>query len=180
MKFFVVGKNGVSYESERERDLFEEASLRLGMSVIEIIRFVEALLMVEMDPIRPTGERFEFKHKVQGLPDDDLFSWINAEIPSPDAKVDLWKAWEEMRLHDRNCEWIMQNNPTNAAVLRVMANQLAWLRFGAVRWPTENGRKAFHGLSVYQEAAIQSLIEMDRRRRGGEAVVEALEEMLAS
>jgi hypothetical protein len=74
----------------------------------------------------------------------------------------------------------MQNNPTNANVLRVMANQLAWMRFGAVRRPTENGRKAFRALSELQEATIQSLIEKGRTKRGGEAVTEALEKMLAS
>jgi hypothetical protein len=177
---WVVGTNGAMYQSERERDLFEEASLRLGMSVIEIARFVRELLMAEIDPIRPKGDRFEFGRKVQGLFDDDYFSWINAKIASPDAKVDLWKAWDEMRSDDTACEWIIQNNPTNANVLRVMANQLAWMRFGAVRRPTENGRKAFRALSELQEATIQSLIEKGRTKRGGEAVTEALEKMLAS
>ena len=134
--------------------------------------------MAEMDPIRPKGKRFEFGRKVQGLSDDDFFSWINAEVPAPDAKVDLFKAWDEMRSDDEAGEWIMENKPTNANVLRVMANQLAWMKFGAVRWPTENGRKAFRALGELQEATITSLIEKGRTKRGAEEVVAGLEAML--
>jgi hypothetical protein len=171
---------GHMYESERERDLYEEASLRLGISVIEISRFVRALLMSESDPIRARGKRFEFGRKIApGDPYDD-FHWLNAEVPPPNAKVDLWTAWDEMSSDHRACEWILAHEPTNADVLKVMRNQLAWNRFGAVRWPTENGRKAFHALSELQEASITSLIALGLGKRGGEAEVEALEEMLES
>jgi hypothetical protein len=55
---------------------------------------------------------------------------------------------------------------------------LAWFRFGAIRWPTENGRKAFRGLAEIQEASITSLIEVGRTKRGGAEVTKALQEML--
>jgi hypothetical protein len=171
---------GHMYESERDRDLYEEASLRLGMSVIEIARFVRTLVMTETDPIRARGKRFEFGRKISpGDPYDD-FHWMNAEVPAPDARLDLWQAWDEMNSDHRACEWIMAHEPTNSDVLKVMKNQLAWFRFCAVRWPTENGRKAFRGLSEIQEASITSLIALGQGKRGGEPEVEALEEMLAS
>jgi hypothetical protein len=168
---------GHMYESERDRDLYEEASLRLGMSVIEISRFVRALVMAESDPIRPTGKRFEFGRKVQSDPFDD-FHWMNSEVPAPNDRVDLFQAWDEMQMDDRACVWIMENARTNANVLKVMRNQLAWFRFGAVRWPSENGRKAFDALAELQEASIHSLIAVGRTKRGGGAVTEALEAMV--
>jgi hypothetical protein len=61
-----------------------------------------------------------------------------------------------------------------------MRNQLGWFRFGAVRWPTENGREAFRGLTELQDGTIQSLIEKGRKKRGGEAVTKALEAMLVA
>jgi hypothetical protein len=169
MPFLVVGANGTYYESEWERDLYEEASLHLSISVLEIAHFVRALLMVESDPIRALGAGFKFpKSKC----------WIN-NVPAPDAKVDLFECWERMRDDDRACVWTMKNKPTNADVLKVMANQLAWMRFAAARWPAANGRKAFHALTELQEATIQSLIEKGRTKRGAQEVVGALEEMLA-
>jgi hypothetical protein len=176
---WVIGTfKGHLYESERERDLYEEAALRLGMSVVEISHFLRALLMTETDPIRPRGKRFEFGRKIRPSDPYDDFNWMNAEVPLPDAKVDLWTAWDEMRSDHQACQWIMEHEPTNSDVLKVMRNQLAWNRFGAVRWPTENGRKAFHALSELQEASITSLIALGEGKRGGEAVTEALEEML--
>jgi hypothetical protein len=175
----MVFRNGVIYRNKRECELYEEASLRLGMTVIEIIRFIEAMLMVEMDPIRPTGAKFEFGRKVQGVPDHD-FSWMNVEVPAPNDRVDLWQAWAQMENDHRACEYIMENQPTNADVLKAVRNQLAWFRFGAIRWPTENGRKAFRGLAEIQEASITALIETGRTKRGGDEVTKALQEMLAS
>jgi hypothetical protein len=175
----MVFRNGVVYRNKRECELYEEASLRLGMTVIEIIRFIEAMLMVEMDPIRPTGEKFEFGRKVQGVPDHD-FSWINAEVPAPNARVNLWIAWAQMENDHRACEFIMSNQPSCSTVLAVMRNQLAWHRFGAMRWPSANGRKAFHGLAEIQEASITALIATGRPKRGGAEVTKALQEMLTS
>ena len=165
----VVGANGYYYMSEWERELYEEASLRLSISVLEINNYVRALLMIESDPIRTYGSVFRFpKSKC----------WIH-NVPPPDAKVDLFECWDRMADDDRSCLWTMEHQPTNADVLKVMRNQLAWMRFAAVRWPTEIGRKAFHGLSEVQEATIQSLIEKGRTKRGAKEVVAGLEEILA-
>jgi hypothetical protein len=162
MTLLVKGRNGIFYESEECRELYEGASLRLEMSVMDISRFVwKELLMPKSERVREAFPEF-------------------AEVPGPNAEVDdLGKCWARMASDDRACETIMMQKLTNAQVLTVMALQLDWLRFAAARWPTADGRKAFNALVELQQVAISSLAAKGREQPGTETVVEALEAMLA-
>jgi hypothetical protein len=158
----VVGKNGILFGSEEARELYEGASMRLGWSVIDIVHFVWDELL--------NGKTYLVTKQPK--------STLSNEVPAPDEEVDLALIWQQMASDDNACAWIMSHEPSISDVLRVMANQLSWLRFGAVRWPTADGRKAFHALCELQHVAIRSLIAKGRTQRGAQEVNAALAAML--
>jgi hypothetical protein len=157
----VRGKDGVCYDSEEVRELFEGTALKLEMTVQEVSRFVfKELLMPRAEVLKEMFTEFE-------------------EVPKPSDDVDLDATWARMRRDDRACEMIMMQNPGNWLVLEVMRVQLAWLRFAAVRWPTADGRKAFNAMMELQQVAIGVLIAKGKARRRCEPITELLEAMLA-
>jgi hypothetical protein len=162
MPHLVWGKDGIQYAGEECREIYERTSQRLGMSVIEISRFVwEEMLMSGRDQRIEMYKRTRFQ-----------------EVPAPSDEVDLDECWARMREDDRNCELIMMSKPSIADVLRVMAQQMAWLRFAAERWPTAEGRKAFYHLEQLQYVVFKSLIAKGEGKRDSEGVTEALEALV--
>jgi len=167
---------GITYPNEEQRDLFEEASLRLGVTIMEIERFVRALLVCEGNEDKD-GPWFEFGAKVRGL-EDDGFSWLNHQVPEPNVKVNLFEAWREMKSDSKACERIMEGKPNTATVWRVLRNQLAWSRFYAVRFHTPEGREVYRSMVSFHEASIKALVAKARAKRGAQELADSLEEML--
>ena len=157
----VRGKDGVCYDSEEVRDLFEGTAMKLEMTVQEVSRFVfKELLMPRAEVLKEMFTEFE-------------------EVPKPGDDVDLDETFARMRRDDNACEMIMMQNPGNWLVLEVMRVQLAWLRFARVRWPTADGRKTFNAMMELQQVAIGVLIARGRKHREAAPLVEMLETMLA-
>jgi hypothetical protein len=172
----VVGKDGAIYETESDRELFEEAVRRHCMTVMEIADFIRGLLMAEADPIQAKGERFEFKKPPRDYID---FGWINPRVPAPDAAVDLFEAIEEMKRDAKACEFILNYEPSHSNVLRVIQNEISWSRFFAGRWPTPEGREAFRAMVAVHEATIRSLAARARRKgQRGQELAERLEQVM--
>jgi hypothetical protein len=168
---------GVTYPTEEQRDLFEEAALRLGTTVMEIEKFVRALLVCDGNEDKE-GPWFEFGGKVRGL-QGHSFSWLNHRVPEPNVKVNLFDAWRQMKADAGACELIMKGKPNTAEVWRVLRNQLAWSRFYAVRFPTPEGREVYRSMVEFHEASIKALVAKARSKRGAQELADALEEMLA-
>jgi hypothetical protein len=167
---------GITYPDEEQRDLFEEAALRLGTTVMEIEKFVRALLVCDGNEDK-VGPWFAFGAKVRGL-EDDGFSWLNQKVPEPNVKVNLFEAWREMKSDSKACERIMEGNPSSPMVWKVLRNQLGWARFYAVRFPTPEGRDIYSAMVEFHEAVIKALVAKARAKRPGQDLADALQEML--
>ena len=121
-----------------------------------------------MDPVQVRGPPFTFPATC--LSDDD--------VPAPSANVDLAEAWTQMRADDHLCEHILSHKPSNADVLRVIRNQLAWMRFCAARCEWAEDRDVYRTLAAFREATIRALAARCRAKRGGEAMADALQAVL--
>jgi hypothetical protein len=157
-------ENNILFLSEFEKDLYEDAALRLGISVLELAQHARRICL---GPVQVEGPRARF-------PEMCLVDCV----PAPSVNVDLREAWEQMSVDDAACECILRGKPSMDDVLRVIRNQLKWMRFCAARCETREARDVYRTMAAFRETTIRALIAKGRGRRGGEAVIEELEEML--
>ena len=156
----------IMFASQFEQDLFEDAARRLGISITELTKHARRICL---DPVQVRGAPFTFPATC--LSDDD--------VPAPSANVDLFEAWMQMRGDDHLCEFILSHKPTNADVLKVIRNQLAWMRFCAARCERAEDRDVYRTLTAFREATIRALAAKCRGKRGGQTMADALQAVLA-
>jgi hypothetical protein len=160
----VTEPQSIMFFSEFEQDLFEDAALRLGISLRELTKHAR---WINLDPVPVKGERVTF-------PETCLVDCV----PVPTANIDLREAWTQMRVDDAACEFILTHTPSHEDVLRVIRNQLAWMRFLAARCETPEGRDVYRTMAAFREATLRALAARFRTKRGGETMIDALEEIL--
>jgi hypothetical protein len=156
--------HNIFFLSEFEKDLYESAAIRLGISITELVKHARRICL---DPVLVEGPRVRF-------PETCLVDCV----PAPSVNIDLGEAWAQMHADDAACEYLLREKPSMDNVLKVMANQLAWMRFCAARCERAEDRDVYRTLTAFREATIRALIARGRTKRGGEEVTELLEEML--
>src|SRR6476620_3022334 len=124
----------VTWECEPSvRALLCRLSLRHRMSVVEILEMVREQVLAEIDPIDAEGEPYEWPHPREGEAGWMSLNWFTAEVPKPDAVIDLLRAWEQFKADTGTCEYLLNHDPSIPTVLKIYRNQAAWFRFWSVR-----------------------------------------------
>ena len=154
----------VMFESQFQQELFEDAALRLGISLTDLAKHARHL-MLDPVPVRGATITLSTKRSID-------------DVPLPSANVDLCKAWAHMRVDDCTCECMLENSPSHEDVLRVIRNQLAWMKFLAARLETPEAREVYRTLVAFREATIRALVARFRAKRGGQAMADELEAVL--
>jgi len=125
----------------------EAVGAELGMSLLEVLSIVNEIVMMEVDPIVPTGPRFVFPILRDPMIHCDDLLWINPQVPHPHQLCDLFLARREVQRDALRCKAILENpNVTVDDILRVRWNTLGWARFWAVRDPDPEWRSKWQGV----------------------------------
>ena len=125
----------------------QQLSKRTGFSIVEISYMARMMAQAEYDPLPPEdwGEPFEFPERRISVTGDDFdFDCIHAEVPKPDAQVDLLVALKEAERDQRAIAAIFaQHRDLSLRALYQIYNRLLeWERFWAVRHLDPEIRKA--------------------------------------
>jgi hypothetical protein len=105
----------------------------------------------EVDPIEANGE-FMFKRQqriqpielpcsVDGKRMFDDFCSFNSEVPPPNAKINLFDAWNECQRDAEECAKALEADLSIENLRLVSLNQLSWQRFWSVRDPSAEMRE---------------------------------------
>ena len=78
----------------------QRLSKRFGIPIVEIDYMARMIAQADTDPLSPEewGKPFDYDNyrKVSLNPDDIFSGGINAEVPEPNAQVDLLTAWRNL------------------------------------------------------------------------------------
>jgi hypothetical protein len=151
---------------KRRNDLIarlERLSKKVDISVLELAEMASKIVSVQIDPIEATGEPFVFQNRRPNC-EACLFDplWINTEVPSPDADVDLIDAFAEFKKDCLHAEEFLQARPGIDQLLLVYRNGRDWCRFWSVRHPLRETRKMFVERLAERETAMEELRELAR------------------
>ena len=134
--------------SKPKRRQLERIARQSGMSLMEVFRL--ARQTASDDPAPGTGERFMcFRPDFVG---PDYFETAN--VPPPDANVDLLRAYDHWKQDIRIADELLDNYSSPALALASHRNHLAWLRFWAARASTPERREEARADAAEHEAAM--------------------------
>jgi hypothetical protein len=133
--------------NEEMREALIKLAERMGFSVTEIDYMARMTAQPDYDPLPPEewGEPFDFSGRKVCVFDDDDFACISADVPKPDAQVDLRRAGQEWEsdlatvaaIYDSGRELSVAQN------WLLFLNGWDWLRFWSVRHPDAKARAKF-------------------------------------
>jgi hypothetical protein len=124
--------------SEEFLNTLQQLSKRTGFSITEISYMARLMDQAEYDPLPPEdwGELFDFPERgISVIGDEWDFDFIHAEIPKPDAQVDLRIALIEAVRDQRAITAIFARHRDLSleALWQIYNRLLEWERFWAVR-----------------------------------------------
>jgi hypothetical protein len=133
----------VSYRREIDRQILEYLKYLFGISIREAHEMARQIILRELDPIDVRGgEPFVF----------------DGDVPDPYANViDLLEAWDIAMREAQHCRYVLENEPSTEALLKVYRKTIAWLRFWSVRFPNAEWRVGFARMLEDREAALEEL-----------------------
>jgi hypothetical protein len=142
-------------------ETLQQLSKRTGFSLQEIAYMARMIAQTDYDPLPPEkwGEPFEFPERRINVTGDnrDFFDPIHAEIPKPNAQVDLSIAWSEAQKDQKAIAAILARSDLSLRALQqIYTRLLEWDRFWAVRHPNPEMRKA----------SARQVLEMEARQKG--------------
>jgi hypothetical protein len=151
----------------------QQLSKRTGFSIMEISYMARMMAQAEYDPLPPEkwGEPFEFpERKVSVTSEECDLDCIHAEIPKPNAKVDLRIALIEAMRDQRAIAAIFarHSNLSIAALFQIYNRLLEWERFSAVRDRNPEVRETSKRNVQEMEAKMNGFREKAKRRGVGE------------
>jgi hypothetical protein len=160
--------------NEKRLKTLQRLSKRTGFSIVEIAYMARMFAQAEYDPLPPEewGEPFEFpERKVSLFGDEFDFNCIHAEVPKPDAQVDLLVARIEYGRDMRAFAAIYAAHPDLSLLVnwKIYDRLLEWERFWAVRHLDSETRKASEKEVLEMEAMRKGFSEKARailRKRG--------------
>jgi hypothetical protein len=152
----------------------QHLSKRTDFSIVEIAYIARMIVQAEYDPLPPEewGEPFEFPQRgISVIGDEWDFDAINAEVPKPDAQVDLRVAWREAERDQRAIAAIFARHSDLplGALWQIYNRLLEWERFWMVRHLAPEIRKASERNVQEIEAMMKGFGEKAKailRRRG--------------
>jgi hypothetical protein len=161
---------------EELRDGLVKFSRRVGFTLREIFYMARMILQADVDPLSPEewGEPFDFPERKLSVLDDEFdFHCINAEVPKPDAQVDLAIAWKEFLRDLQSVAAIHASHPDLPfrASRLIFNNHFDWLRFWSARHPDAEAKAKFkRRLSAASETYKRLAAKSDAilRKRGVE------------
>jgi hypothetical protein len=104
----------------------------------------------EVDPIEANGEFMFKRHQriqpielpsVDGKRMFDDFCSFNSEVPPPNAKINLFDAWNECQRDAEECAKALEADLSIENLRLISRNQLDWQRFWSVRDPNAEMRE---------------------------------------
>jgi hypothetical protein len=116
----------------------QKLSKHTGFSIVEISYMARMMAQADYDPLPPEewGEPFEFpQRRISVIGDEWDFDCIHAEIPKPDAQVDLRIALIEAERDQRAIAAILARHSDLplGALWQIYNRLLEWERFWMVR-----------------------------------------------
>jgi hypothetical protein len=152
----------------------QQLSKRTGFSIVEISYMARMIAQADYDPLPPEewGEPFEFpQRKISVIGDEWDFDCIHAEVPKPDAQVDLLIALRECVRDMKAIAAIYAAHPDLSLLVnwKIYNRLLEWERFWAVRHLDPELRKASERRVLEIEAMQNGFSEKAKailKRRG--------------
>jgi hypothetical protein len=152
----------------------QQLSKRTGFSIVEISYMARMMAQADYDPLPPEewGEPFEFpERRISVIGDEWDFDCIHAEVPKPDAQVDLRVAWKEAERDQRAIAAIFARHSDLPlrALWQIYNRLLQWERFWMVRHVDPEIRKASERQVLEIEAMMNGFSEKAKailKRRG--------------
>ena len=149
----------------------QRLSKRTGFSIVEIAYITRIMAQADYDPLPPEewGEPFEFpQRKISVIGDDCDFDCIHAEVPKPNAQIDLLEAWNAAEQDQIAIAAIFARHSdlSLAALFQIYNRLLEWERFWAVRHLDAEIRKASARQVPEMEAMMKGFSEKAKRRGG--------------
>jgi hypothetical protein len=147
--------------SEEFLKTLQQLSKRTGFSIMEISYMARMMVQTEFDPLPPEewGEPFEFPERgISVIGDEWDFDFIHAEVPKPDAQVDLRDALIGAARDQRAIAAIFARHSKLPleALWRIYNRLLGWERFWAVR----------HLDSDVREASKRNVLAIEGKMKG--------------
>src|SRR5262245_53231881 len=163
----------IQTKEERLKTL-QHLSKLTGFSIVEVDYIARMIAQAEYDPLPPKdwGEPFEFPQRgISVIGDEWDFDAINAEVPKPDAQVDLRVAWREAERDQRAIAAVFARHSDLplGALWQIYNRLLEWERFWAVRHLDPETRKASEKRVLEMEAMRKGFSERAKailRKRG--------------
>ena len=146
----LVNLKGRAMTKDEMLKTLQQLSKRTGFSIQEIAYMARMIAQTDYDPLPPEkwGEPFEFPERRINVTGDnrDFFDPIHAEIPKPNAQVDLWIAWKRAQQDQKAIAAILARSDLSlAALFQIYTRLLEWERFLAVRIPILKCAKLLQG-----------------------------------
>jgi hypothetical protein len=155
--------------NEELRDALIRLSKLTGFSFEGIDYMARIIAQADYDPLPPEewGAPFEFAtHKVSAFDDEYDFDCFNAEVPRPNAQVDLRVAWQEYERDVKNIDCIYAAKPrlSIAKNWQLFMNQWDWVRFWSVRHPDAEAREMYRRSLRKADAAADRIADKAEAR----------------
>jgi len=146
--------------------MLQHISKRTGFSVSEVNYMARVIAQADSDPL-PTeewGQPFDYDDygKMSLDPNDTFSECINAEVPEPNAQVDLLYALKEFERDVKAADAFYAGRSDSRSLSAnwlIFENHWKWDRFWALRHPNPRTRLAFQHSFAEIDASRKRLAE---------------------